>query len=163
LWSCVGSVASLGVWLKSPDRSVSSLVLRQWPRFAGVGGAAGVVLTLPMMYHKMKTVDLDGLEDRAYRIALNRGVQTVDFYSAIGGVISLVLGLSTRRISAGQAKAGIARAVSPWSLMAQGIAAGSVGFVLGKVSGLPVQRPLELLNARGFEADGDDDGAERKS
>ncbi|CAM9951219.1 unnamed protein product [Ectocarpus sp. 12 AP-2014] len=163
LWSTVGSVASLGVWLKSPDRSVSSLVFKQWPRFAGLGGAAGVVMTLPMMYYRMQTVDLDGLEDRTYRIALNKGVQTVDFYSAIGGVMSLVLGLSSRRIGGGQAKAGIARAVSPWSLMAQGIAAGSVGFVLGKVVGLPMERPLELLNARGFEADRDDGGVERKS
>ncbi|CBJ27168.1 expressed unknown protein [Ectocarpus siliculosus] len=162
LWSTVGSVASLGVWLNSPDRSVSSLVLKQWPRFAGLGGGAGVIMTVPMMCFKMQTVDLDGLEDRTYRIALNKGVQTVDFYGAIGGVMSLVLGLSTRRIGGGQAKAGIARVVSPWSLMAQGIAAGSVGFVLGKAVGLPMERPLELLNARGFEADRDVGGVERK-
>lgn len=34
----------------------------------------------------------------------------------------------------------VAKAASPWSLMAQGIAAGSMGFVLGNVLGLPVQK-----------------------
>lgn len=34
---------------------------------------------------------------RAYRIAFNKGVQTVDFYSAVGGVTALLVGFSTRR------------------------------------------------------------------
>lgn len=46
------------------SKSFSSLVGRQWPRCAGIGGAAGIALAVPMMYGKMKTVDLDGLEDR---------------------------------------------------------------------------------------------------
>eukprot|EP00903_Cladosiphon_okamuranus_P009669 g9200.t1 len=162
--SCIGSIASVGVWLKSSDKSFSSLLGRQWPRCAGVGGAAGIFLTVPMMYDKMKTVDLDGLEDRAYRIALNKGVQTVDFYSAVGGVTALLLGFSTRRIGVRRVKKaveGVSRAVSPWSLMTQGIAVGTVGFSLGSVLGAPVQKPLELLRARGFEVEGGGDDVDR--
>ncbi|CAM9559000.1 unnamed protein product [Pylaiella littoralis] len=164
LGSCVGSIASVGVWLKSSDRGFSSLLTRQWPRFAGLGGAAGILLTLPMMYKKMETIDLDGLEDRAYRIALNKGVQTVDFYSAVGGVTALLLGFSTRRVGGGGGAArAVARGVSPWSVMAQGIAAGTATFAIGKGVGLPVQKPLELLGARGFEAEEFGDDAERES
>ena len=50
------------------SKSFSSLVGRQWPRCAGIGGAAGIALTVPMMYGKMKTIDLDGLEDRCARL-----------------------------------------------------------------------------------------------
>eukprot|EP00752_Nemacystus_decipiens_P001701 g1647.t1 len=163
--SCLGSIASVGVWLRSSDKSFSSLVGRQWPRCAGIGGAAGIALTVPAMYLKMTTVDLDGLEDRAYRLALNRGVRTVDFYSALGGVTALLLGFSTRRIGVRRVKEaaeGVARVVSPWPLMSQGIAAGTVGYVLGNVLGAPVQKPLELLHARGFEVEGGGDGSDRK-
>ncbi|CAM9543552.1 unnamed protein product [Scytosiphon promiscuus] len=143
VWSCVGSLASFGVWLKSPDTSISSLMLKYWPRYAGRGGAAGIVVAAPMMYAKMRTIDLEGLEDRAYRIGLNKGVQTLDFYSAIGGLTAVLVGFSTRRVGSPrvrQAAASVANAVSPWSLMAQGITAGTLTFGLGHAMGLPVEK-----------------------
>lgn len=56
--------ASFSLSASNDSRGFSSLLTRQWPRFAGLGGAAGILLTLPMMYKKMETIDLDGLEDR---------------------------------------------------------------------------------------------------
>lgn len=80
------------------------------------------------------------LRCRTYRIAINKGVQTIDFYSAIGGVTCLLLGFSRRRIGVGGVGAGAKNMLSPWSFMAQGIAAGSVGYTLGNAVGLPVQK-----------------------
>ena len=66
----------------------------------------------------------------------------MDFYSAIGGITSLLLGFSRRRVGVGGkgVGAGAKRMLSPWSLMAQGIAAGSVGYALGNAVGLPLQK-----------------------
>lgn len=41
-----------------------ALVFDKWPRYAGVGGAVGILTASAMMYMKMKTIDLGGLEDR---------------------------------------------------------------------------------------------------
>ncbi|CAM9821306.1 unnamed protein product, partial [Laminaria digitata] len=140
LGASIGSIAACGMWLKGPEPGFPALVFNKWPRYAGVGGAVGVLTASAMMYMKMKTIDLGGLEDRSYRIAVNKGVQTIDFYSAIGGVTCLLLDFSRRRVGGGGVGAGAKRMLSPWSLMAQGIAAGSVGYTLGNAVGLPVQK-----------------------
>lgn len=58
----------------------------------------------------------------------------MDFYSAIGGVTALLVGLSTR------SPIGASKLVTPWSLMAQGIAAGSLGYAIAAGVGLPVYK-----------------------
>ncbi|CAM9132372.1 unnamed protein product [Ascophyllum nodosum] len=143
--SVVGSIVGAGAWLRSSEKGFSSLFLRKCPRYAGFGGAAGLLTASAMMIFKMPSIDLEGLEDRAYRIVLNKKVQALDFYSAIGGVTSLLVGVSMR------SRVGGPKIMSPWGLMAQGIAAGTVGCAIAAATGVPIFKPLELLGVRGFE------------
>lgn len=65
----------------------------------------------------------------------------MDFYSALGGISCLLLGFSTRGSGAGVVATTLGkRLLSPWSLMAQGIAAGSMVYMLGNGVGLPMQK-----------------------
>eukprot|EP00904_Undaria_pinnatifida_P010992 jgi/Undpi1/7022/HiC_scaffold_21.g09496.m1 len=123
----VGSLVGCGMLLKKPKPTVSEFMLKVWPRYAGYGAAAGVVTASAMMCWKMKSIDADGVEDRGYRIVLNKGVQTMDFYSNLGGITC-------------GAMTGAKMILPPLSLVAQGIAAGSVGYILGNALGLPLQK-----------------------
>ena len=71
----------------------------------------------------------------------------MDFYSEIGGITCLLLGLSRGRFGGGGGggggvAAGAKKIRYPWFLMAQGIAAGSVGYLLGSAVGLPLQKVM---------------------
>lgn len=159
----LGSLVGCAAWLKGSERKLPDLVFKNWPRGAGIGAAAGIFSGSAMMLYKMRKIDADGLEDRSYRIIRNKGIQSVDFYSELGGMTCLLLGLSRGRfgggvaagakkmlsgLSEGGARAGTKKV---WSLTAQGISAGFVGYMLGTAVGLPLQKPLDLLGVKAFK------------
>ena len=49
-------------------RKLPALLLNQWPRYAGFGGAAGILTGSAMMLYKMRTIEADGVEDRCVNL-----------------------------------------------------------------------------------------------
>ena len=97
----VGSIFSLLVMTPAYSFLRKKSIVQAWQRAMPIGTSIGLVATLGALYaaHYGGRLDIDGVDDRAYRIKHNQGQNRVDSASAIGAAGCIVAAVLTSPIS----------------------------------------------------------------